>query len=182
MIDEPGSFSGKAQLAQTRAAGREPRKRMSLAILNSAAATGVDGAVARTPWRRGRPAPPNLFGRGDEGQAGDRRRCARPPSRQSRPARSGRCRRRVPPCASCIRPGRVDLDPARCRCATCWRIAGEFLAERQGRGVLRVRAADLDDVRPGLLTLASSAMCRCSSAGSRRCCISSAQAMCMAVG
>ena len=30
------------------------------------------------------------------------------------------------------------------------RIAGELLAEGQGGGVLRVRAADLDDVRPGL--------------------------------
>ena len=45
MIEEPGSFSGSDQFAETER-GPEPRKRMSLAILNSDAATVLMRAVA----------------------------------------------------------------------------------------------------------------------------------------
>src|SRR5207344_1408126 len=44
MIDEPGSFSGRASSPRPER-GPEPRKRMSLAILNSEAAT-----VLIAPW------------------------------------------------------------------------------------------------------------------------------------
>lgn len=60
-------------------------------------------------------------------------------------------------------------------------IAREFLAEGQG-------VASCVCVRPILmmcakaLVLASSALCRCFSAGKRSCTMRSAQAMCMAVG
>ncbi len=45
MIDEPGSFSGSDSSPRPER-GPEPRKRMSLAILNSAAAAEVERAVA----------------------------------------------------------------------------------------------------------------------------------------
>ena len=70
MIDEPGSFSGSASSPRPER-GPEPSRRMSLAILNSAAA-----AALIAPWRehhgvvRGQRL--ELVGRGDERQAGDR--------------------------------------------------------------------------------------------------------------
>ena len=61
-------------------------------------------------------------------------------------------------------------------------IAGEFLPERQRRGILGVGAADLDDARRTPWSFARSAACRCASAGSSRCVISCAAAICIAVG
>ena len=61
-------------------------------------------------------------------------------------------------------------------------IAGKFLAERERRRILGMGAADLDDAMRTALVLASSAPCRCVSAGRSRCAISCAAAICMAVG
>ena len=61
-------------------------------------------------------------------------------------------------------------------------VAGEFLAERQRRRVLQVRAADLDDRVPALAPGSARRACMRFSAGSSRRVTARAAAMCIAVG
>jgi hypothetical protein len=136
---------------------------MSLAILNRAAAAAVDGAVAEH-HRIMRGQRLELVGRSDEGQAGD--------LGDFFGNLFGKADRRVEAGADggaalgeFAEAGQGHFD-ALDRGGDLCGIAGKFLAERQRRGVLGVGAADLDDVAKAF-TLASSAACRCFSAGSR---------------
>ena len=117
---------------------------MSLAILNSAAA-----AALIAPWREHhrivRGERLELVGRGDEGQAGDRGDplgdlLGEADRRVEAGADGGAALRQFASGrAASVSMRLIDERDLR-------GIAGEFLAERQRRGVLRVGAADLDDV------------------------------------
>ena len=146
MIDEPGSFSGSDSSPRPER-GPEPRRRMSLAILNSEAAT-----VLMAPWLKTiascAASASNLLGAEVKGRpviaAIRSATLSAKPAGALRPVPTA-----VPPCASSISMGSVSSIRAM-PFSTCCGVAGEFLAEGQRRGVLRVGAADLDDVLPGL--------------------------------
>ena len=104
MIDEPGSFSGKASSPRP-ARGPEPRKRMSLAILNRLAAT-----VLMAPWLKTIAScaarASNLFGAVVKGNPVMRAICSATSS--AKPAGAFRpVPTAVPPWASCISMGKV---------------------------------------------------------------------------
>ena len=147
MIDEPGSFSGQRQLAEARTAGPEPSRRISLAILNSDTATVLiapcaeDHGVVRGERLE-------LVRRRGEGKAGDRR----DPVGDA----LGKAERRVEPGADGgaalgeLHQHRQRLLDARDAVLDLRGVAGELLAEGERRRILRMGAADLDDLRPGL--------------------------------
>ena len=98
------------------------------------------------------------------GNVADRwRSCSRRPVRRSQSARSIRCRPRCRPIASLLQVSvQSSAQDALDRAARDLRgIAAEFLPQRHRRRILRVRAADLDDVRPTPSALAASAASRC---------------------
>ena len=165
MIEEPGSFSGSDSSPRPER-GPEPRKRMSLAILNSEAAT-----VLMAPWlitmASWAASASNLLGAVVNGRpvmAAMRSATfsAKPIGRIEAGADGGAA-------LGQLHQRRQRLLDARDAVLDLLRVAGELLAERQRRCILRMGAADLDDVRPGLAPCRSSALRRCRSAGSRRC-------------
>ena len=87
----------------------------------------------------------------------------------------------VPPWASAMRAGSVASIRSM-PFSTCCDVAGEFLAERERRRVLRVRAADLDDVCEGLRLVVQRVAQLAAAPGAGDRTISSAPAMCIAVG
>ena len=146
MMDEPGSFSGSDSSPRPER-GPEPRSRMSLAILNSETATVLMAPCDHDHRVMGGQRL-ELVGRRGEGHAGDGRDAVR--------HQFGEADRRIEAGAdggAALRQfhqhGHGLLD-ARDAVLHLLGIAGEFLAQRQRRGILRVGAADLDDVAPGL--------------------------------
>jgi hypothetical protein len=95
--------------------------------------------------------------------------------------RSGPVPTAVPPWASSISSGQGRLD-ARDAVLDLRRIAAEFLAQRQRRRILGVGAADLDDVLPGLGLVVQRIVQVSAAPGAGGPTISSAQAICIAVG
>ena len=152
---------------------------MSLAILNRPVATAVSAPCTNT-MRVMRGQRLELVRRGHEGQSGQRR---DPLGDELRELRLG-----VEPGAdrgAALRQRIEGLERSRHALAGVLdlrRVAGEFLAERQRRRVLRVGAADLDDVRelPGLGLQRSCAAAPAPGAAGAS--ISSTAAMCIAVG
>ncbi|MNS94008.1 hypothetical protein D3C72_1282090 [compost metagenome] len=116
MIDEPGSFSGRASSPRPER-GPEPRKRMSLAILNSEAAT-----VLIAPWLKTMASwaarASNLFGAVVKGRPVMAAICSATfsakPTGAFRPVPTA-----VPPWASSISLGRV-CSMRSMPLATCW--------------------------------------------------------------
>ena len=178
MIEEPGSFSGSDSSPRPER-GPEPSRRMSLAILNSDAAT-----VLIAPWLNTiascAASASNLLGAVVNGSpviAAMRSATisAKPIGRVQAGADRGAALRQLHQ----LRQRLLDaLDAV----LDLLGVAGEFLAQRERRRVLGVRAADLDDVLPRLRLVVQRVAQMSAAPGSRRCTISSAQAMCIAVG
>ena len=178
MIDEPGSFSG-SDSSPSPERGPEPRKRMSLAILKRLAATVLIAPCENTIASCAASAS-NLFG----AEVNFRPVIAaiRSATASANPAGAlSPVPTAVPPCASSHQHRQRLLDAVDA-VLDLLGVAGEFLAERERRRVLGVGAADLDDLRPLPAPCRSSAFRSFCSAGISRCTISSAAAMCIAVG
>ena len=162
MIEEPGSFSGRISSPRPER-GPEPSRRMSLAILNSER-RARSARRGRRHRRRARPAPRTCCGALTNG--------SRVIAATFLANSAGETRMRVQPGAdrgAALRQ-RIELlqrQPVADDAALDLRgVAGELLAERQRRGVLRMGAADLDDAARTPWLLFCSASCRCASAGS----------------
>ena len=145
MIDEPGSFSGSASSPRPER-GPEPRSRMSLAILKSETAAVLMAPCDMTiaSWAA---SASNLLGAEVKGMpvmVGDavRHQFGEADGRIEAGADGGAALRQL------HQHGHGLLD-ARDAIGHLLGIAGKLLAQCQRRGILRVGAADLDDVAPG---------------------------------
>ena len=141
MIEEPGSFSGRINSPKPER-GPEPRKRMSLAILNRSAASALSAPWANTSAPCDASAS-NLFGAVTNGRpvmAADsfgKRLGEAALGVEAGADRGAALRQRI----KLLQAGFDARDAGR----HLRGIAGEFLAERQRRRILGVGAADLDD-------------------------------------
>jgi hypothetical protein len=142
MIEEPGSFSGRISSPRPER-GPEPRKRMSLAILNRSPAS-----AASAPWNCGQRAVARqrleLVLRRAERQAGDARDIVGEQFRETvRRVEAGAdggaaLGERVDVAERLFDAGQAQFQRGA--------VAGKLLAERQRRRVLGVGAADLHDI------------------------------------
>ena len=145
-MEEPGSFSGSAKLAEARA-GTRAEEADVVGDLEAAHGNRRDGAV-REHHRIVRCQRLELVGCGGEWQAGDLRDARGDLFREAlRRGETGADSRAALGELHQHRQGHLQaLDAV----LDLLGIAGKLLAERHGRGVLGVRAADLDDVGPRL--------------------------------
>ena len=142
MIEEPGSFSGSDSSPRPER-GPEASRRMSLAILNRLAAT-----VLRAPWAKTMASwaasASNLLGA--EVNFMPVKAAIRSANASAKPTGALRpVPTAVPPWASSISRGMRLLDTLDA-VLDLLGVAGKLLAEGEGRGVLGVGAADLDDL------------------------------------
>ena len=153
---------------------------MSLAIFISDTAS-VLSAPLREHERVVRGERGELVRRGHERQPGELGDLRRGALGELRVARSARCR---PPCRRWrARRARAASPRSRSRsCVELGDVAAELLAERERHRVLQVRAADLHDVGELLRPWPRARRAAPARSGRARCTISSAAAMCIAVG
>ena len=146
MIDEPGSFSGSDSSPRPER-GPEPSRRMSLAILNRLAATVLSAPCAKTiaSWAA---SASNLFGA--EVNFMPVSAAIRSAMRSAKPTGALRPGADGGAALGELHQPRHRLLDALDAVLDLLGVAGEFLAEGEGGRVLRVGAADLDDLRPRL--------------------------------
>ncbi len=146
MIEEPGSFSGRRDLAE---AGARPRAHQPDVVCDlEEAGRKADQRAVREDERVVRRQGLELVRRRREGQGGELEHLGGEPLGEFRMGvepgadRRAALRERVEARQGRLDPGDAELDLRR--------VAGEFLPERDRGRVLQVRAADLDDVGEGL--------------------------------